>query len=668
MAIQPASPAEGVVGPHQLFTPGARLGWEFRNRRELMSPFPEPQPDPRDLHDHVATKTARAELAWRWAGRPALGFAMLVGVLVGCSNLAGGGGGLDGGAQTVTLLVLLVPALGIAGWAWFQRSLIRSASAARAHEYAMAAWRERAAAYEEAEQARLAQEPMWGSVAAGPGRTDLFGGSLAGWQALLTVHGASVLAERPLLAVDLTGQQAVGRLTAAVREADVPSAVWLLPADLGRCGLLAELPPKQLADAVAEALHAGEAGGSRADRAIDVRVLGQLASALAERGVTPARLAAAARAAFGHPVPDRVLTAAEQERIAGDLFPPGYREQISASLVRLDAVLSELATYADDNPWRQKAVPARYTCLATEPAARSASGEVITALVIQWLTVQVSSGPGAPAVIIAGADEVARPYLERLAGACEAVGVPLTLLFRHLREDAAAMLGGGAAGFMRLGNHAEAEQAAAFIGRQHTFVLSQFTATDGGSQTGTQTSNEGHGVSDSWSNSRSRTHTSGWNHGRSNQGWFGPQTASRGRNGSNSRGTSWTEGRSSSQNWSEGWSQADGTSWSDAVTRQRVYEYAVEPLVMQNLPECALLLVGNADPVERVRAVECDPVIATLPWVSSVPFVSRLGIEPAPPAGQLLTDARPDMAGDWPEPAYQGETVDQPPDKPWWER
>ena len=74
-------------------------------------------------------------------------------------------------------------------------------------------------------------------------------------------------------------------------------------------------------------------------------------------------------------------------------------------------------------------------------------------------------------MIVAGADEITRPHLERLAGACERAGVPLTFLFRHLREDSLAMLGGGTAAFMRLGHHAEAEQAAAYLGRQHTFVL-----------------------------------------------------------------------------------------------------------------------------------------------------------------------------------------------------
>jgi hypothetical protein len=36
------------------------------------------------------------------------------------------------------------------------------------------------------------------------------------------------------------------------------------------------------------------------------------------------------------------------------------------------------------------------------------------------------------------------------------------MMFRHLREDALHLLGGGTTAFMRLGNHAEAEQAASY--------------------------------------------------------------------------------------------------------------------------------------------------------------------------------------------------------------
>jgi hypothetical protein len=127
---------------------------------------------------------------------------------------------------------------------------------------------------------------------------------------------------------------------------------------------------------------------------------------------------------------------------------------------------------------------------------------------VQWLTVQVTTSSGyAPAVIIAGADEISRPHLERLADACERRGVPLTLMFRHLRDDAAAILGSGTAAFMRLANHAEAEQAAAYIGRRHTFVVSSFTATRGGNQTSTHGGSDGYGTNDSFSDARTRGHT-----------------------------------------------------------------------------------------------------------------------------------------------------------------
>jgi hypothetical protein len=222
--------------------------------------------------------------------------------------------------------------------------------------------------------------------------------------------------------------------------------------------------------------------------------------------------------------------------------------------------------------------------------------------------VQVSASPAsAPAVVIAGADEVTRSHLERLSDACERRRVPLTLLFRHLREDALHMLGGGTAAFMRLGNHAEAEQAAGYIGRRHKFVLSQRTATIGGNQTSTWTDTQGNGDSVS-----------------STRGWQEFQLGT----GSGSRAVS------TSRNWSTAQSRSDGTSWSDAAATQRVYEYAVEPAVLQNLPDRALLLTVRGPSGSRLRAVECDPAIVALPGVSIRPLAvprARPGAEA--PAG-----------------------------------
>lgn len=50
---------------------------------------------------------------------------------------------------------------------------------------------------------------------------------------------------------------------------------------------------------------------------------------------------------------------------------------------------------------------------------------------------------------------------------------------------------------------------------------------------------------------------------------------------------------------------------------QRVYEYAVEPSVLQSLPDNVLLVPA---PAGQVQAVECDPEIVTLPRVSPVPL------------------------------------------------
>jgi hypothetical protein len=660
MSYQMAPHAAGPPPPDRrlLFTPGPRLGWSFRDRRELTARYLEPRPSPQAIAAGAAARAADAERslrrAWNWAGKPSIGLALILVLMAGCSKSVSGTFNL--GLTAVAVVAACLPGLGYTGWRWLRREQARDVPPEQEYRRSLAEWDRRAAEHQAAELARLAGQPEWDSVSVPGRRTDVFGGTLAGWQALLVVHGASILAERPLLAVDLTGQDVAGALTLAAGSMRIQTTVWRLPGDLGRCGLIGELPPDQLADTIAEALHAGTPGGARVDRAVDVRVLRQLASALAGRGVTARRLAAAVRAALGHAVPGGLLSAEEQEFIGGDLFPPGYRQQVTANLVRLDAALSELAGYPGGGwpgegwpggSWPGEGRQARQqrswlTCLSLDTGARSASGEVLTGLVAQWLTMQVSASAGqAPAVIVMGADEIARPHLERLSDACERRGVPLTLLFRHLRDDAAGMLGGGAAAFMRLGNHAEAEQAATYLGRRHTFVVSSFTTTRGGSQTGTLGGGDSYGTSDSSSDSRARN----WQGG----GFFGTSFGGGSSGGGSSGGRTRTTGTGTSRNQSTSWSRADGTSWSDAEARQRVYEFAVEPTVLQNLPEYALLLADRSGGALRLRAVECDPSIITLHGVSTGPL---------PPAGAPQAIGPPaDVPGEAP-----GEA-----EVPWWE-
>jgi len=587
-----------------LFTPGARLGWTFRDRRTLITPYPEPPPDPELIRRQTAARTAAAERKWqharRWVARPTLIAGIALAMLAGCAKA------INSHSHTspilATALIVAVPGLAWTLWRWIQRTQAAAANPAQAYGLARQQHQQRASTHEQAELARLGDLPEWGSAEPPAHRTDIFGGTLAGWRALLTVHGASILSRQPLLVADLSGQHAATGLADLTRHANVPTAVYLLPHDLDRSGILTRLTPPQLAAALAEAIHAGTPA-SRTDRAVDVRVLEHLCTALQKSGITPARLAAAAEVALGRPGPSGLLTQAETGLIRGPLLGDDYKTRVGANLIRLDAFLSDLARHTGTGP-PQTPVPAWCTLLVTEPAARSAHGELLTALVIQWLTIQVSGSTATtPAVIIASADEITRDHLERLAGACEHRGVHLTLLFRHLRDDATALIGGGATAFMRLGNHLEAEQAANFLGRHYKFVLSGFTATLGGSQSRSGGFSYNYGTADS----RGSSVTASWtdNH-LLNPTASGSRTHSR--------------DRSVNEGWSMTTSQEEGTNWSDAVSSQRVHEYAVEPVVLQQLPDHALLLASRSGTGAGIVPVESHPAIVTLPHTNTHPL------------------------------------------------
>jgi hypothetical protein len=646
-------PAAGLADRRAaLFTPGPRLGWVFRDRRQLVPPYPELPPDLESMRAVAAERAESAHTSYRkirkWLGMPSTIVLVLLLLADGCqANLSGTGPPI---ATDTFVLIICSPGIVITYLRW-QRWRQAAAAIDRAgddHQRALAAWQQGENAWQQAELAKLADATEWGSTGLPEGtlRADVFGGSLRSWQALLTTHGTSLLASQPLLAVDLSGELACEELTELARAAGVPTATWLLPAQLGASGLLAGLTAAQFADALAEAVHAGpEPGNARAARAVDTRVLEQMHGALGGN-VTPARLAAAVRAALGHADQATPLTQAEQTLITAELFPAAYRRQIEPNLVRIEAFLTDLAQQAGP-PGAGPRPPAYFTCLALEPAARSARAEMLAALAIQWLTVQVtSSTEPAPAVIICGADEITGAHLERLAGACERRRVPLTLMFRHLRDAGLGILGGGATAFMRMGNHTEARQAADYIGRQHTFVLSQLTATDGGSRTHTTTQTEGHTVTD--------TLGSGWHTGWTTSSSTAPGTSSESESGGSNR----SQGRSVSRTWSTSWSQAQGTTWSNAAATQRVYEYAVEPAVLQNLPDHALLLVTRGPGGPALQPVECDPAIITLPRVSTMPLQ-----DPATPTGPGPGRTEPSGAGaahdSWPAWGRQPHPDDQ---------
>ena len=252
----------------------------------------------------MATQT-RYSWARRWLIKPSLAVGLILLVLAGYDK--------DRHHATAAA-VLLVAAFVAAGFgpgyivrSWWRQRKAAAVQPEQEYQRATHAWQQRAAAHLQAELARLGPAPRWSSAEPPTRRTDIFGGSLQGWQGLLAVHGASILASQPLLMVDLSGQLTSGYLTAAAQAAAVHGALYVLPADLDRSGLLARLSPAQFADALTEAIHAGTPGEARTDRAVDVRVMEQLTAAL-EGSISPARLAAAVQSALGHPAPPGLLS------------------------------------------------------------------------------------------------------------------------------------------------------------------------------------------------------------------------------------------------------------------------------------------------------------------------------------------------------------------------
>jgi len=239
-------------------------------------------------------------------------------------------------------------------------------------------------------------------------------------------------------------------------------------------------------------------------------------------------------------------------------------------------------------------------------------------------------------LVVAGADKLPRRHLERLTDQCERRQVKLVFLCRHLRSDALALLGGGTAAFMKLGNHLEAEQAASYIGRGHRFEISQLGVSQGGTETHTwaRTENTVTGASEHHSESATESVIRGRSRNVQVPA-FGLGAAymflgySSGK--SEYEGEAHTRGTVRGSNWSRAWgtsqAYASSTNWHESAIRQRVYEYRVEPRTLQDLPDYAMLVVEPTPGGPALQAAECDPDRVTLPRVTMQPLPD---VAPAP--------------------------------------
>jgi hypothetical protein len=113
------------------------------------------------------------------------------------------------------------------------------------------------------------------------------------------------------------------------------------------------------------------------------------------------------------------------------------------------------------------------------------------------------------------------------------------------------------------------------------------------------------------SSSKGGSHTTGTNRGYTSGGGFSSTP-----DGGMSSSSNWSRTRGSSESRSRTWqdsvsnsmSRSDSSGWTD----QRVYEYAVEPTVIQGLEPTAFLMVEVGPAGRRAVLGDCNPGLALI--------------------------------------------------------
>ena len=575
----------------QLATEGERLGWIFNDRNLYRRKFMEPPPQPAAVAPELQERLTRAQRGMVKRILISLGAGVGLAVLIGCCGGVLTRGADDGGARTLVLFMAGLSFLaGLAGAVLgavmpsVARKSVDEAQQKAQTDYttAYASWDSRRQWHDQQQQQAVDALPEWSAASPSPGtrRIDIVGGTMYGWEAALTVLGGSLLATRGrMVLADFTGEALSGEL---MQLAESTGRTVRAIDQLAEFDLVAGLEPGELVDGLVEAMHGdAPAVGNRAERSQDALLLNQLAAVLAP-DLTMARLLAALR------LDPAVLTPDELARLQAARPEEARVRRIEAFLHPLDRMGSSPST----------SQPAGLTCLIADSGVGRAQQELIKDLLVQWLAHQVRrSQVPIGSLVLLGADEVDHRAIERLSTLCERRGIRLVLFFGHLRAETLRTIGGGEVALMRLGNHQEAAQAAEFVGRGHKFVLSQLTRSLGGEETHTLAETEG------------ESETKGGSKGeRASRHGLRRYTS-----------TNWSKTR----NWSQTESTANGTNWSDSAAVERVYEYVLEPRVLQDLPEYAMILVKNEGRGSVVQAVEVDPAIVTLPRVSMTPVAQQ---------------------------------------------
>ena len=591
-----------------------RWGWEYRGPAAVVVPYQQELPLPAVPEP---TALARLEKKRQTARRGRTGLLWLTALTAGATAATAA---LADPALAIAPGVLTA---GLAWWQWGRPVLLRRATIreyrvwVQRYEQAeevfggeLAGWQRELHTREQEERQKAGAMAEWAPL--GPAtkeRVDVFGGTAEGWRTMLIAMGASVLGGGGRLTVlDLSQDSVAAPLHALAAKRRAPAGVATVPA--AEVNLLAGLRPDEIGVVLAEAAHvpAGEADF----RTVDASLVRQLVERLTAEPVTFARLHAGLRVLMRQLGPDQSgLTRAEYAAIS-DSLGEAARRTAEDRIFKLAAAVEKLVENGgsgDEPVFGGPGLVLRTVQLGPGPDRQAAAlwQQVAFQVLLRRLERGELSAPGSGerVLVVAGADPLARPQLERLDQVARRHRLRLVLLFAHLRDDAVDLLGGGeAVMFMRLGNAKEAEQAATFIGKEHRLVASQFTYSHGTNRSASTSTSTTRGTSSSTAVSAG-TQTSD-----SRQATYGLLFTWSHRDGSASSGTQQSTSVTGGASWSESESTSaqEGTNTGTSVGYQRSYEYAVEPTVLQKLSPTAFVLVDPRDPASP-RLGDCDPRI-----------------------------------------------------------
>jgi len=475
------------------------------------------------------------------------------------------------------------------------------------------------AAVEGEERQRL-QDPLWYPVPL-PAPTRLlsvFGGSMYGWESLLTTFGASVLGRGGQLTIlNLSERLVADELCGLATRRDLAVRKLMAPGDLDGLDLLVGLQSGELVNFLVDALHASDNEIDRSGIIRDRLILTTVCASLdPERPLTIDRIRAGLRVLRRREESaGSSLSSVEYGRISRSKEFNDETRQIPAIRQAVLDIEQQLAFFAalvsQSEPTASLGTGSGYDlCLLEIPREREFLDNAFVAdflfqLLLRSFRFQRQADTNPKTVLIVGAERIAGRHLRELAKAVgtlpakvERGGLTrLVYLFERLGKDSHDLLGlgGGAVGFMRLDNHKDADEACAYIGRDHEFKVAGLTQ----------------------STNRSVTHSIGSSESTGTMGVAGGPTIF--------GGVPYQADTPATRSWGRSRGIAEGTGDGTATSVQRVYDLKVEPRQIQGLPETAICYVdmqGSQEPL----FIDCNPDIVSLDRVSPDPIAPQQGL------------------------------------------